>query len=393
MSGRDGRAQRGRVLTPSGRAVGLGGAALVVVGMAAGYPELVLVGAAGVMVVVAALAAMASRVDMTVTREITPVRVPEGDDAFGVLTVENRARRRSPGLIAVEAVGGQRVTVALPGLRPGGRATARYRLPTDRRGIHQVGPLTLARSDPLRLTLAATEHPSHSVLAVLPRVHGVEPVPSGRSRDMDGPTTATSPQGGIVFHSLREYVPGDDLRLIHWRSTARTGSLMVRHNVVPHEPRVMVVLDTRASSYQDDAFEDAVRMAASLSVATLDQGAPLRLRTTGGASALSGGGGAGREVILELLAGIEAGDDDPGLASLGRLASEGDGASLAVVTGHPPPEEVGAVPALRNRYDMVAMVRVGAPGPASAGSVPASLAVDGRTSEDAAGLWNARVRR
>ena len=56
-------------------------------------------------------------------------------------------------------------------------------------------------------------------------------------------------------------------------------------------------------------------------------------------------------------------------------------------------QEVGAVPALRNRYDMVAMVRVGVPGPASAGSVPASLAVDGLTSEDAAGLWNARVRR
>lgn len=384
---------RGRILTGSGRAVGLAGAALVGGGLVAGYGELVLLGAACLVAVVAAVALMSRRPDMTATREITPVRVEEGGDAYGLLTVQNQARRNSPPLLAVEAVGARRVAVSLPSLRPGAAATTRYRLPTDRRGVYRVGPLTLARSDPLRLALLSTEHPSHSVLSVLPRVHHVEAVPTGRSRDMDGPTTATSPQGGVVFHSLREYAPGDDLRLIHWRSTARTGTLMVRHNVVPHEPRVLVVLDTRADSYVGDAFEDAVRMAASLCSATADLGAPLRVRTTGGYTAASPGGGSGRELILDLLAGVQSGDDDAGLSGLTTVVSEGDGASLAIVTGHPPAEQVGAIGAVRRRFDMVSVVRVGEPGPESAPAVAGVFAVDGRSSEDAAAAWNARARR
>jgi uncharacterized protein (DUF58 family) len=381
------------VLTTSGKALVVAAVALLMAGALAGYPELVAIGVACVLALLAALWWMMLRPELVATREISPARVTEGERARAVLTLSNVAARRSPPLLAVETVGRRRIAVPLPSLAPGAEFAAGYDLPTDRRGIHPVGPLTIARSDPLRLILVSQDHASRSVLSVHPRIHAVSPVPTGRARDMDGPTTSTSPQGGIAFHSLREYVPGDDLRLIHWRSTARRGSLMVRHNVVPNEPRLMVVLDTSAAPYTDASFEDAVRVAASLCVAASDNGYPLALRTTGGGVAAAERGGQGRTGTLDLLAGVDRSAEDGGLAELVRMVPGDEGVSLGVVTGQIESPALASVSAIRNRFDMVSVVIVGEEFDRPAPDVRGAFVLRCRDSVDFAAQWNARTKR
>jgi uncharacterized protein (DUF58 family) len=380
-------------MTGTGRAVAVAGPVLLALGALTRWYELLVLGVACVLALGASMWWLLRRPELVATREIVPIRVAEGEGAVAILTLANTGRHRSPPMLVTEPVGRRRVGVRLASLAPGDEQTVSYDLPTDRRGIHQVGPLTVARSDPLRLVLVSRRHGTPSTLIVHPRIHKVEPVPTGRARDMDGPTTLSAPLGGVAFHSLREYVPGDDLRLVHWRSTARTGQLMVRHNVVPNEPRLLVVLDTSPDSYTRESFEDAVRVAASWAVAATEADYPLRLATTGGGLVASDRAVGTAGPVLDLLAGVGCEPGDPGLAALLGMLADAEGCALGVVTGQPDARSLGAVSAVRNRFDMVSVVQVGEEHDRPPAALGGAFVVNCRTSDDFAAVWNSGVRR
>jgi uncharacterized protein (DUF58 family) len=379
------------MLTSSGRAVAVAALLLLVSGSWLNWPELVVLGLAALVALVIAALWMALSPDLAVTREVSPLRVTEGELSRGVITVVNRASRRSPPVLAIDHIGDRRVVIPMPSLGGGERKSASYPLPTDRRGLHTVGPLTVGHTDPLRLMSLTTDYPTRTVLRVHPRVQHVVAMPTGRSADMDGPTTATAPRGGVAFHSLRNYEPGDDHRLIHAKSTARLGVLTVRHNVVPEEPRMLVVLDTSTAPYSDESFEDAVRIAASLAVAAARGGFPLQLRTTGGERTVVRGRDEQAE-LLDVLAGVHRTAEDPGLSALRQMAPQEDGLALAVVTGQPDPQMRAAVSRVRDHFAMVSLVQVGKP---SGRAVPlaGAFVVGVETSEDFPGTWNRVVTR
>jgi uncharacterized protein (DUF58 family) len=364
-------------------------AVLLLLGHAADYPELVAVGLAGATVLAIAAAWLLVRPNIAATRTIDPPRVTEGSPATATLTVTNRSRRRTPAILVDEDVAGQPVTIALPAIPGRGRHEVAYPLPTSRRGRYAIAPVTIAAADPLRLFRVSHRYGRASVLYVHPRVHPVVARTARGPRDVDGAATAYWPRGGVAFHSLRPYAPGDDCRLLHWKATARSGAPMVRHNVVPDHARHLVVLDTSAASYRGESFEDAVRTAASACVALTSAGCALSLRTTGGLAA------AGRRVadVLDALAGVRCAPGDPGLAALRHLAPEGEHVHLLVVTGRPGPAQLAVLPRIRARFRDVRMLRVG-PDPAPPGSsVTGIRSVSLRTSEELPAAWDHLARR
>ena len=144
-------------------------------------------------------------------------------------TARRWSTSRSPGSIRAAAVG------HLPA-------------PTARRGVVAVGPLSLGRSDAARpgrgsSRTTATSSPCGSTRGCTTIV----PLPASMTRSLEGPTSDTAPSGTVTFHALREYVLGDDLRHVHWRSSAHTGELMVKHYVDTSLPDTTVVLDTSSA--------------------------------------------------------------------------------------------------------------------------------------------------
>jgi len=200
-------------------------------------------------------------------RSIQPQRTMVGEEARVDLSVVNRGARRTP-ILAVADVFGDGARAArfvLPPLPAGERALAAYRVPTNRRGRFAVGPLMAIVTDPFGLVRRRSRVLESDELLVRPRVHSISAPPLGGGRSSTRPGDARSLVGdGDEFLALREYEVGDDLRQVHWRSTARLDQLMIRQNEAHRQARAIVYLDVRPDRYDGASFELAVEAAASV---------------------------------------------------------------------------------------------------------------------------------
>ena len=133
----------------------------------------------------------------------------------------------------------------MPLLRPGHTVAQPLEIPALRRGIVTVGPATTVRSDPIGLL--RREHAFEDVheLYVHPRTTALPSTSAGLIRDLEGNPTRRLVDADMSFHAIREYAPGDSRRQIHWKSTAKTGQLMVRQYEESRRSRMAVVLARR----------------------------------------------------------------------------------------------------------------------------------------------------
>ncbi|MEV0393663.1 DUF58 domain-containing protein [Polymorphospora rubra] len=347
-------------LTSRGVALLCAAVVLLAAGFGFGYPELALLGASAAVAVVCALGYAAGRPRLAVTRVAEPDRVARGEPATMTLTVRNAGRLRRAGLVAEDRCGRQPVAVPLLRLRPGHDTTVSYPVPTHRRGVVPVGPLRVTGRDVLGLVRFSRRHGPATDVWVHPRVHPLSAVPSGVARSLDGRIDRV-PHGSITFDSLREYVVGDELRRVHWRTSARVGELMVREHVDTSLPTIVVLLDNRAAAHPvvdglADTFESACEAAASVVAAATRENLAVSLLMV----VPDDGRGSYLDRLTEAdlrqggrIGTGNRGDDDPLRTATDRLRQQRLGDTLVFLTGPGGRADLGRLGALRGAYPSV----------------------------------------
>lgn len=232
-----------------------------------GLIELIVIGYAGVGLLVIAVLYLIGRTPIAIQLTVPHSRVVVGERASGELLVTNPGRRRALGVTLEVPVGTGLAELALPGLARGASITREFAIPTLRRGLVPVGPVRTVRADPVGLVRRELIWADVAELFVHPRTIGIPSMSTGFIRDLEGQPTRDLSNNDVSFHALREYVPGDERRYIHWKSTARTGTYMVRQFEETRRSHLVVALSLATSDYgTDDEFEMAVSVAGSLGV-------------------------------------------------------------------------------------------------------------------------------
>ena len=349
------------MLTRSGWLAVLGAVCAVVTGRFFGLVELFLLGTGlAALLGLAVTRVLLTRLTLDVSRQLSPRRVHAGQPARVELAVTNKGDRDTPVLRLHDPVSGtQGATVLLAPVEQQLTVRSAYRLPTDKRGLIAIGPLSVVVADPFGLAQVRAHAAARTELTVLPRVDEIlPPPPAGNDEPLAGVRQMSlAASAGDDFAALREYVVGDDLRRVHWPSTARHGELVVRQDEVHWQGRTTVVLDTRARTHSGDTFEIAVSAAASIVSAAWKRRDLVRLVTTGGYDSGFNAGQAHVEQVLEELAVVKA-------TSVGSLRGVIDGlprlgaTSAIVLVGDIPEPELNGLVALPGRVGAVTVVSI-----------------------------------
>lgn len=275
-------------LTLRGRAFVAAGLTAVGCAILLGQPTLIRIGAlAFLLPLIAAFVVGRRRYQLHVERTLQPALVQAGETTHVELELSNRAGNGAGALLVEDQVPyalGAQPRFVLQGLHRTWRRTVSYSLRSDVRGQFTIGPLAIAANDPFGLLELRTVVPATATLTVTPRV---VPLPRTPLAGGWGGTGEHRPQsfaaGSAEDVTVRQYRRGDELRRVHWRSSARVGELMVRKEEQPWEARATVLLDNRAAAHRGrglgSSFELAVTAAASVVVHLDQQGYAVQFAT------------------------------------------------------------------------------------------------------------------
>lgn len=243
---------------------------LWIAAFAYGWEEALIAAAVVTAIIALSVPFLFGRTAYDVDLDLTRTRVVVGERAVGALTLTNATGRPLLASEVVLPVGGGRGVFDVPRLAAGAAHEELFAIPTSARGVLDVGPVSVLRGDPLGLFERTHDRRQAVELFVHPRTTALEGLSLGHMRDLEGLPVQQLERDDVSFHALREYFPGDDLRHVHWKSTARTGDVMVRQYEQTRRSHFVVGLSTHPDEYREpDEFELAISVAGSVGLRAL----------------------------------------------------------------------------------------------------------------------------
>lgn len=362
------------------------------IGWLAGWTELVVVGGGGLIALLLAIPYVVGGHPLVLERTLNPERVEVGGTAESVLTISNRSTSASGQRILRDVIGEHQVIDTVPYI-DGDSSTRLVRpLPTAARGVLRVGPAVLAKADPLGLMARDLGRTGVDELRVHPKVIPLASMQAGFAKDLDGPTYDSSPAGNVAFHAIREYQLGDDVRHIHWMSTARTGTTMVRHYVDNRRPFLAVIVDGHPGRMTGDAFERGLEVAASQLVSAARDGRPIAI-WVGDQQVMTGRHPTSTNGALDRLSESAQATASPDLAVLVDRArkTDPDISATLIVTGSIKANALLPAVTVADRQGRVIICRF-VDGDAKPTAVPRAKVFDCRSIDEFEGRWKYLVR-
>ena len=210
--------------------------------------------------------------------ELNPRRVVVGDRAMGRMLVTNIGSRPLTATRMELPVGKGVAEFQLPAMKPKDEHEELFAVPTNKRAVIVAGPAESVRGDQLGLLRRALKWADAVDLFVHPRTVRLLPTAAGLVRDLEGQVSKTITNNDIAFHALRPYVPGDDRRYVHWRTSARIGQLMVRQFNETRRSQLTMIHTSRNDLYaSEEEFELAISVTASIAAQVIRDGVQMNV--------------------------------------------------------------------------------------------------------------------
>lgn len=271
------------VVTALGWQVLAAGLGFWIIGALLGWEETITAAAAALALLLAAAAFVIGRTSYGVEMDLAKTRVEVGDMAVGSLTVSNTSDRPLLPASIELPVGAGTAFFAVPRLGADDVHEDLFTIPTAVRSVIKVGPVRSVRADPLRLLSRQVVLTDAVDLYVHPHTVSLAGSAEGLIRDLEGLPTKDLSSADVSFHALRDYVAGDDRRHIHWKTTARTGKLMVRQFEETRRSHLAMALSTNLAEYAaDEDLELAISAAASIGKQAIREQREVSVLTQGG---------------------------------------------------------------------------------------------------------------